>query len=51
MVLVRIHTQKVHPNFAENLGRQILGNTFSGPKKKEAVEGEVKRGEGEVVGE
>ena len=20
--------QKVHPNFAENLGRQILGNTF-----------------------
>ena len=23
--------QKVHPNFAKNLGRQILGNTFSGP--------------------
>ena len=22
--------QKVHPNFAQNLGRQILGNTFSG---------------------
>ena len=21
--------QKVHPNFAQNLGRQILGNTFS----------------------
>ena len=25
--------QKVHPNFAKNLGRQILGNAFSGPKK------------------
>ena len=24
--------RKVHPNFAENLGRQILGNTISGPK-------------------
>ena len=24
--------QKVHPNFAQNLGRQILGNTFSGLK-------------------
>ena len=23
---------KVHPSFAQNLGRQILGNTFSGPK-------------------
>ena len=22
--------QKVHPNFTQNLGRQILGNTFSG---------------------
>ena len=22
--------QKVHPNFAGNLGREILGNTFSG---------------------
>ena len=26
--------QKVHPNFAKNLGRQILGNTFSDPPKK-----------------
>ena len=25
--------QKVHPNFAQNLGRQILGNTFSGLNK------------------
>ena len=25
--------QKVHPNFAENLGREILGNTFSGLEK------------------
>ena len=24
--------QKVHPNFAQNLGRQILGNTLSGLK-------------------
>ena len=24
--------QRVHPNFAQNLGRQILGNTFSGLK-------------------
>ena len=24
--------QKVHPNFAKILGRQILGNTLSGPK-------------------
>ena len=23
---------KVHPNFAQNVGRQILGNTFSGLK-------------------
>ena len=22
--------RKVHPNFAQNMGRQILGNTFSG---------------------
>ena len=27
----RNSSQKVHPNFAQNLGRQILGNTFSGP--------------------
>ena len=25
--------QKVHPNFAKILGRQILGNTLSGPKR------------------
>ena len=25
--------QKVHANFARNLGRQILGNTFSGPQE------------------
>ena len=25
--------QKVHANFAENLGREILGNTFSGLKR------------------
>ena len=24
--------QKVYPKFAKNFGRQILGNTFSGPK-------------------
>ena len=26
--------QKVHPNFAQNLGRQILGNTFLGLKMR-----------------
>ena len=29
--------QKVHPNFAQNLGRQILGNTFSGLENREMV--------------
>ena len=27
----KIAHQKVHPKFAKSLGRQILGNTFSGP--------------------
>ena len=31
--------QKVHPNFAQNLGRQILGNTFSGLKKRFGLKG------------
>ena len=31
--LSRNSPQKVHPNFAQNLGRQILGNTFSGLKR------------------
>ena len=26
--------QKVDPNFAKNLGRQVLGNTSSGPNQK-----------------
>ena len=31
--------QKVHPHFNRNLGRQILGNTFSGPKKRVTLRG------------
>ena len=32
--------QKVHPNFAKILGRQILGNTLSAPKKTGENSGE-----------
>ena len=31
--------QKVHPNFAEILGRQIPGNTLSGPKLSQTLTG------------
>ena len=31
-VFSRNSPPKIHPNFAQNLGRQILGNTFSGLK-------------------
>ena len=38
--------QKVHPNFAQNLGRQILGNTFLGlkvcPRDKPGTKGGIK---------
>ena len=30
--LLRIHTKKVHPRFAKNLGRQILGIPFLAPR-------------------
>ena len=33
----KISHHKVHPKLAKNLGRQILGNTFSGPKRSPAA--------------
>ena len=33
-VLSKNSPPKVHPNYAKNLGRQILGNTFSGPDRR-----------------